>query len=81
MNELKKIILQLLHEIEKKDSNVTIAGGRGYSVGKAYPSKGVGVLRLLGKVDEIEEKEEEVEQKPVTISKAFKKRRKNDTRN
>jgi hypothetical protein len=80
MNELKKIILQLLHEIEKKDSNVTIAGGRGYSVGKAYPSKGVGVLRLLGKVDEIEEKEE-VEQKPVTISKAFKKRRKNDTRN
>ncbi len=80
MNELKKIILQLLHEIEKKDNNVTIAGGRGYSVGKAYPSKGVGVLRLLGKVDEIEEKEE-VEQKPVTISKAFKKRRKNDTRN
>ena len=45
---MKEIILEILNEIEKKDSVVSIAGGRGYSAGKAYPSKSVGVLQLLG---------------------------------
>ena len=74
MNDLKEIIAKLILEIEKKENSVTIAGGHGYSIGKAYPSKGVGVLKLLGK--EEEEEEEEYELKPIEISKAFKKENK-----
>ena len=70
MKELKEIILKLLLEIQKKETNVTLAGGHGYSVGKAYPNNGVGVLKMLGNVDDLEESEEEIEG-PVKISKAF----------
>ena len=63
---------------ESKESNVTIAGGSGYSIGKAYPSKGVGVTRLLGKDAEIElEEDSEYSVAPVKISRIFTKRRKN----
>ena len=73
---MKEIILEILNEIEKKDSVISIAGGRGYSAGKAYPSKSVGVLQLLG--HEEGEKQEIYKFKPVEISKIFKKREKND---
>ena len=72
MEELKEIILKLLLEIQRKESNVTLSGGYGYSVGKAYPNNGVGVLKLLGKEEDIEESEEDLGG-PVKISKVFKK--------
>ena len=74
MNNLKELILQILNEIEKKETNLSIAGGRGYGTGKAYPNKTVGVLQMLG--SEEGEKKEEYELKPVKISKAFKKDKK-----
>ena len=74
MTELKDIIIKILNEIEKKDTNLTIAGGKGYSAGKAYPNKSVGVLKLLGQEEADEEKEYKI--KPVKISKAFKKEKK-----
>jgi hypothetical protein len=73
-----EIMISFLNEVESKESNVTIAGGKGYSVGKAYPSKGVGVTRLLGKDSEID-MEEDLESliAPVKISRIFTRRRKN----
>ena len=70
-----ELMLKILQEIEDKENNMRVAGGKGYSAGKAYPSKTVGVLKMLG--DEKGEEAEEYELKPVKISKAFK-RRKND---
>ena len=69
-----QLMLEILSEIEKKDTNLTVAGGKGYSAGKAYPNKTVGVLKMLGK--EYKEKPEEYELKPVKVSKAFKKEKK-----
>ena len=71
MNDLKELILEILNEIEKKETNLTIAGGRGYGTGKAYPNKTVGVLKMLG--SEEQEEQEEYVLKPVKVSKAFKK--------
>ena len=68
------IILEVLNEIEKKETNLNIAGGRGYGVGKAYPNKTMGVLKMLGK--EYREESEEYKLKPVEISKAFKRGKK-----
>ena len=76
MNDFKKLILEILNEIEKKDSNVNVAGGKGYGTGKVYPDKTVGVLKMLG--HEEGEEQENYEFKPVKISKAFKRRIKND---
>jgi hypothetical protein len=72
MNNIKLIILEILNEIEKKDTILTVAGGRGYSAGKAYSNKSVGVLRLLG-YEEGEPESEEKEYEKVKVSKAFKK--------
>ena len=71
--EFKKMIKDLLIEIEKKETNLNIAGGKGYGVGKAYPNKTVGVLKMLG--NENAEEQEEYVLKPVEISKAFKRRK------
>ena len=68
------LILEILNEIEKHDTNVSIAGGKGYSVGKIYSNKTVGVLRNLGK-EESKDIHQEYEIKPVKISKVFKKRK------
>ena len=71
MTNLKEIILDVLNEIEKKDTNLTVTSPRGGGPSKAYPNKTVGVLKMLGK-EEGEEQEEYVLE-PVKISKAFKK--------
>ena len=72
---LYKLILEILTELQEKENNLNIAGGKGYGTGKAYPSKTISVSRHLGK-EENPEKEEYI-LKPVKISKIFK-RRKND---
>jgi hypothetical protein len=69
-SDMKKIYLAVLNEIEKRETNLSIAGGRGYGTGKAYSNKSVGVLQLLGY--EENELPEEYKIKPVKISKAFK---------
>jgi len=74
MFDLKKLILEILNEIEKKENNLTVAGGRGYGTGKAYPNKTVGVLQMLG--EEEGEDQEEYKLKPVKVSKVFKKENK-----
>jgi hypothetical protein len=68
---MKDIIIRIINEIEKRENNLTIAGGRGYGAGKAYPNKTVSVLQLLG--SEYKEKSSEYVHKPVEISKIFKK--------
>ena len=73
MTDLKDLILELLNEIEARDSVVARAGGTGYGSGKIYNKKSVGVLKKLGK--EYGEEPEDYEIKPVKISKAFKRRR------
>ena len=72
MTDLKDLIIEILNEIEKKETNLTVAGARG-GPGKAYPNKTVGVLKMLG--EEEGEKQEQYVLKPVEISKAFKKGR------
>ena len=74
MTDLSIIILEILQEIEKKETNLTVAGGKGYGAGKAYPNKSVSVLKMLG--HEEGEEIEEYELKPVKISKIFKKEKK-----
>ena len=73
MTDLKEIILELINEIEKKETNLNIAGGKGYGAGKAYPNKTVSVLKMLG--HEEGEEQEEYKLKPVKISKAFKEKK------
>lgn len=70
------IINEILNEIEKKESILSVAGGRGYGTGKPYPNKSVSVLQLLG--HEEGQAQEEYVFKPVAISKIFKKRKKDD---
>lgn len=72
-DDLKELIFEILNEIEKRESNISIAGGRGYGAGKAYPDNTVGVLKMLG--HEEGESQEKYELKPVKISKAFKRRK------
>lgn len=72
---IDQLILKVLNEIEKKETNVNIAGGKGYGAGKVYSNNTVSVLSLLG--DEENEESEEYNIKPVKISKVFK-RGKND---
>ena len=74
MNDIKELILEILKEIEEKDSVVARAGGVGYGSGKIYSKKSVGVLKMLGK--EYGEEPENYNLKPVKISKAFKRRNK-----
>ena len=74
MNELKKIIKILIREIEEHDNILNISGATGYGVGKARAKDYHGVSKNLG--DEEIEKQAEYEIKPVSISKAF--RRRND---
>ena len=73
MNNLERLILEILKEIEDKENNLKISGGRGYSAGKAYPNKTVSVLKMLG--NEHGESQEEYVLKPVEISKVFKRRK------
>ena len=47
MSNLKEIILDVLNEIEKKDTNLTVTSPRGGGPSKAYPNKTVGVLKML----------------------------------
>ena len=76
-----KLMLEILNEIEKKESSVNIAGGKGYSVGKIYPDKTVSVLSMLGtsmyepNIDKSKEQKANT-RKPVKISKAFLKKEK-----
>jgi len=72
--EIYKLMLEILNEIEKKENNLNIAGGRGYSAGKAYPNKTVSVLQNLG-IEE-HDPEENYVLKPVKISKVFQKEKK-----
>ena len=74
MDDLTDLILEILNEIENKENNMRVAGGRGYSAGKVYSDKTVSVLQNLG----IEEHEpsQKYTYKPVKISKAFKKEKK-----
>jgi len=72
MFNFKELILEILNEIEKKETNLSIAGGKGYGAGKTYPNKSVSVLQMLGY--EEGEDQEKYELKPVKISKAFKER-------
>ena len=72
-DDLKELIFEILNEIEKRETNLSIAGGRGYGAGKAYPNNTVGVLKMLGHEEGEDQKEYEL--KPVKISKAFKKRK------
>lgn len=74
-----ELILEILNEIERKEFNLSIAGGRGYGTGKVYSKKSVSVLQKLG-YEEGEDQPDEYEHKPVKISKAFKKRKTNDKR-
>lgn len=74
MKSLYEIMINVLNEIERKDTNITVTGGRGYGAGKAYPNKTVSVSNLLGK--EYKEDPEEYKLKKVEISKAFKKEKK-----
>ena len=81
MKKIHKIMLAILSEIEKKDTILTVAGGKGYGVGKAYPNDTVGVLRMLGKSEhdlESADGKDLSQNKPVKISKVFKKRKKNN---
>lgn len=71
-----ELIKQILNEIEKKETNLSIAGGRGYSAGKPYPNKSVSVLQKLGY--EEGQTQNEYIFKPVEISRIFKKGIKND---
>ena len=73
--EMYKLIMEILDEIANHESNVKVAGGRGYSTGKVYPNNTVGVLKLLGKEENEEENEEEFN-KTVQVSKIFKKEKK-----
>ena len=74
MTDLHDMMLEILNEIEKKETNLTLAGVKGNGPGKAYPNKTVGVLKMLG--EEEGEEQEEYVLKPVKISKAFKKENK-----
>ena len=71
MNDINLLILEILKEIEDKENNLRISGGRGYGAGKAYPSKTVSVSRMLG--NEEGEEQDNYVLEPVKISKAFKK--------
>lgn len=71
MDELKRLIEQMIREIEAKEKIVNVKGGRGLGPGSVYPEGTVGVLRNLGY--EEGEEQEEYKFKPVKISKAFKK--------
>jgi hypothetical protein len=74
MNNINSIILEILKEIEDKENNLKISGGRGYGAGKAYPNKTVSVLRMLGKEEGPEQ--ENYVLRPVAVIKVFKERKK-----
>ena len=71
--ELVIEVLERINEIKEDETNIKIAGGKGYSAGKAYPNKTFGVNKLLGNEENEEQKEYVL--KPVQISKAFKRRK------
>ena len=73
IQELIAIIKKLIKE--QDESVVKVRGGTGYGVGHPYPSKsGPPVNSDLGDPGPYEFSEEEIEKdKPVNISKAFKK--------
>lgn len=73
MKDLNNLILEMISEIEAKENNMSVSGGRGYGAGKVYSNKTVGVLKMLGK--SYQEEEQEYKIKPVKISKAFKKKK------
>lgn len=75
MKELKEIILKMINEIEKKETNLRV-NSTGGGHGKVYPDKTVGVLKMLG--NEEGEYQEDYVLNPVTISKAFLKRKINE---
>tara|TARA_B100001093_G_scaffold490539_1_gene529675 strand:+ start:3413 stop:3646 length:234 start_codon:yes stop_codon:yes gene_type:complete len=73
IQELIGIIRKIIREQDDKVLNVR--GGKGYSVGHPYPVKSVPpVSQALGSPGPYEDDEEDYnEDKPVKISKAFKK--------
>lgn len=70
---IEDIIIEIITELTKQETSVSVTGGKGYAAGKVYPSSPVGVLTLLGSEENEEQKEYKF--KPVKISKAFKKGR------
>ena len=73
--ELVFIMDSLLKEIESKFRNVSIAGGRGGGTGKIYPAKGQGVSALLGSSEYDVKNDENHQNAPVKISKAFRRKK------
>ena len=67
---IEKIILSILNEIEEKV--VKVSGGKGYGVGKIFPSN---INTPFHGKEEIEKKQKYI-LKPVKISKAFKRKEK-----
>ena len=76
MQRIQELIGLIKKIISEQDENVlNVRGGRGYSVGHPYPVKaGPPVSQDLGSPGPYEDNEqEENEDEPVKISKAFKK--------
>ena len=76
MQGIQEIIAVIRRIIREQDENVlNVRGGRGYSVGHPYPVKsGPQVSQDLGSPGPYEDDEqEENEDEPVKISRAFKK--------
>lgn len=77
MHRIQEIIAMIQKIIREQDENIlNVRGGRGYGVGHPHPVKsGPQVNQNLGSPGPYEDDEEEEfdEDKPVKISKAFKK--------
>lgn len=72
-NILKEVLKKLIEKLQENDNILNVRGGRGYGVGHPYQVKKV--KPTLGNQHFEEESEEEVDEKPVKISRAFKKRK------
>ena len=48
---IEDIIIEIITELTKQETSVSVTGGKGYAAGKVYPSSPVGVLTLLGSED------------------------------
>tara|TARA_E500000318_G_scaffold78610_1_gene73481 strand:- start:432 stop:665 length:234 start_codon:yes stop_codon:yes gene_type:complete len=76
MQRIQELIGIIKRIISEQDENIlNVRGGRGYSVGHPYPAKsGPQVNQDLGSPGPYEDDEqEENEEEPVKISRAFKK--------
>lgn len=72
-NILKEVLKKLIEKLQENDNILNVRGGRGYGVGHPYQAKKA--KPTLGDQHYEEDSEEEVDEKPVKISRAFKKRK------